>query len=304
MTQMLGAMLNRADSRRHNLFVRLAFRRLLKKYRKPTLLLPSDIERLKREQRETREKRSYEPESERAPLISIGIFAYNRPKLLARTCESLARFLKEHGATFPHEVILIHDGPTESLRAWAETQPLFSRIVFNTENRGLSNNLNLFWSELSCGAYLLPLEDDWICEFSDNFILRAKDILETDPSVGNVRLERKYPGDYSAWDEAYKIHTRKISEEVFQTPSGHAYRLIAADSDTFYEGVYGNSCSLFRFSSLACVGPMPMERKRRIEERIYMEQYSRYWLAARGLHPPDSPFLHIGYGQSCSTWDD
>ena len=179
---------------------------------------------------------------------------------------------------------------------------MFDRVFFNPENRGLSWNLNRFWFEESKGRYILDIEDDWICEFKDNFIGNGLDILKENESVGGVRFERKYPGDYRRWNEAFKIHQRVMSERVFETKTGHHYRLLEKQRNG--EGVFGNACTLYRFAALALTGRIRDDKeRRRDQEPEYMAKFNTLWEGARGTEQKDSPFLHIGYGRSVPTWN-
>jgi peptidoglycan/xylan/chitin deacetylase (PgdA/CDA1 family) len=239
-----------------------------------------------------------EIERERAELVSIGIFACNRFDLLQETCSALARYLAEYGGNFAHEVLLFHDGPNEEIEAWARANPLFDRVFFNTENRGLSYNINRFWFEESRGKWILNLEDDWLCEYQDDFIANALDILASDERVGCVKFERRYPEDWKRWRTTFKAGTRMLSERVFTTPARqHRYRLIC-------RGAYANSCALYRFSSLALTGRLRDDRvNRRAQESEYEKKYGRLWFGARGALAKDHPFLHTGDGRSVPAWN-
>ncbi|HVW71613.1 MAG TPA: polysaccharide deacetylase family protein, partial [Candidatus Paceibacterota bacterium] len=269
----------------------------------PLMLSEGDVQALARGKTRARAAREKAPGAmltslveRREDLVSIGVFAYNRLDLLERTCAALATYLGEYGHTFAHEVLFFHDGPNEEIRAWAERQPLFDRVIFNEENRGLSYNLNRFWYEESKGAFILDLEDDWVCEYQDNFIAHALDILKSNAEVGSVSLERREPDDYKVWNRAARIKSRIFSALVRTTPQGHRYRLLP-------HRCYGNSCTLYRFSSLALAGRLRDDRvRRRAQEGEYMRAYSRLWMGARGVYFKDNPFLHIGRGRSAPTW--
>jgi hypothetical protein len=236
-------------------------------------------------------------EQGRANMLSIGIFACNRFDLLKRTCDSFEGYLREYGSHFAHEVLLFHDGKNPEIEAWARAHPLFDRIYFNPRNHGLSKNINRFWFEESRGTLLLNLEDDWVCEYNTDFITEAADILANDTRIGCVRMGRREPDDYRTWDGASKIKGRVISASEYTTPRGHAYRLLDKSS-------YDNSCTLYRFSSLALTGHMRDDtERRRAQEGEYMREYDRYWMGARGARFEDSPFLHIGGGRSVGDWD-
>lgn len=237
-----------------------------------------------------------ELEEGRDDLVSFGIFACNRFQLLKETCAALAAFLAEYGPAFSHEVLLFHDGQNEEIEAWANGNPLFDRIFFSPVNQGLSKNINRF-RESSKGKYLLPIEDDWVCEYQDNFVANAIDILAGNADVGAVSFERREPNDYQVWNKANKMHTRVLAPAIYETPMlHHPYRLIPRDA-------YGNSSRLYRFSSLSLAGAMRDDAvRRRAQEGEYMKRYNTLWLGARGTAFKDSPFLHIGDGKSVPTW--
>ncbi|MBU2103718.1 glycosyltransferase [Patescibacteria group bacterium] len=291
-----------ADSRRDRLIVQTVLGGFLSAHRKPALIQEAELQQLLKQKRIARSERQIPESTQREEMVSICIYAYERLELLEKTYASLHRYLQEYGQTFSYELLFIHDGPNAQISAWAKDKP-FTKVIFNEENRGLTHNMNELIFVHSRGKYILNIEDDWICEFKDNFIRGAIDILESNDSVGCVRLERKYPGDYKKWNEAFKIHQRRISKEVFETPGAHPYRLLDANPENG-EGIYANSCTLFSFEALQCAGFLPDEGvQRRDQERIYMKTFNSLWMAARGEAQADSPFLHIGYGKSCPTWD-
>ncbi len=288
----------RADAGGWALLSRILFRFVPRPSAGPLVLDEATVDLLKRGKARARAKRRV-PNAEREEMVSIGVFAYNRFDLLTRTADALSAYLREYGGTFRHEVILFHDGPNEEIRAWAEANPLFDRVVMNDRNRGLSYNINAFWYAESKGKFILNLEDDWVCEYKDNFVLNALDILQSDEAVGCVSLERRAPDDYRAWNRAVKIEHRVMSARVYETPERHhRYRLLPKSS-------YGNSCTLYRFDSLALTGRLPDgPTRRRRQEGEYIRRYSRLWMGARGIYQKDDPFLHIGGGRSCPTWDE
>jgi peptidoglycan/xylan/chitin deacetylase (PgdA/CDA1 family) len=291
-----------ADTHRHHVLARV-FLQIAPYPDQVTLLGDEALETLQAEKRAHRDARLIEGRApaNREELVSIGIFGCGRFDLLQQTSASLDSYLKKYGDNFKHEVLFFHDGPNAEIEAWARANPLFDGVFFNKENCGLSYNINRFWFEESRGAYLLNLEDDWICEYADDFITNALGILKSNENVGIVRLERKYPGDYRRWDEAYKIHRRVLSARVFETPTGHAYRICEAQDDA--EGIYANSCGLFRFSALLVAGKRRDDAtRRRAQEPEYMRVFNRFYEGARGISRKDSPFLHIGQHRSVSNW--
>ncbi|HVW82863.1 MAG TPA: polysaccharide deacetylase family protein [Candidatus Paceibacterota bacterium] len=236
-------------------------------------------------------------EKGREEIVSIGIFACNRFDLLQETCAALARYLAEYGGNWKHEVLLFHDGQNEEIERWARANPLFDRVFFNSENRGLSHNINRFWFEESRGTWLFDLEDDWLCEFKNDFVGNGLAILAEDERVGCVKFERRYPDDWKAWRTTFKAGTRMLSARVFQTAGHHRYRLIC-------RAPYANSCALYRFSSLALTGRLRDDRvNRRAQEGEYIRKYDRLWLGAQGASAKDHPFLHTGDGRSVETWN-
>jgi len=294
------------DCHRHLFFARLFLVCVPSLEGTLTLLGDAELGHMQKEKRARREVRLSElgftnlsgAEEGREEMVSIGIFSYNRFDLLKRTCDSLALFLDKYGHEFRHEVLFFHDGPNEEIEAWVRSSPLFDKVFFNTESKGLAWNLNRFWFEESRGKYILDLEEDWVCEPHDNFIKNAIAILNGDDNIGIVRLERKYPGDYRKWDEAYKIHARIFSKQVFTTGDGkHAYRVLEEQKSG--EGIWSNSSGLLRFASLAVSGGQNDERQRpRIQEHKYEKIYNQYWQGARGILQKDNPFMHIGYGRT------
>jgi hypothetical protein len=306
MTKIMRLLRYWCDCHRHLLFARiyLAFTPSLE----GTLTILSDVE-LKhlQEEKSTRRKTRLselgfanlsEVEKEREEMVSIGIFSCNRFDLLKRTCDSLASFLDVYGHEFPYEVMFFHDGPNQEIEVWVRSNPLFDKVFFNIESKGLAWNFNRFWFKESRGKYILDLEEDWVCEPRDNFIRNAISVLESDDNIGIVRLERKYPGDYRKWNEAYKIHARIFSKQVFTTCDGkHAYRVLEEQKSG--EGIWSNSSGLIRFASLVVSGGQNDVRRRpRIQEHEYEKIYNRYWQAARGVNQTDNPFMHIGYGRT------
>ena len=284
-----------AEQRHLGVIAKMLFRLIIHGGTGPILLSSDEIDVIRREKREQR-KRSPQ-KVEREDMVSIGIFACNRYDFLKTTCESLAKFLAQYGSEFRHEIILFHDGPNAEIETWARENPLFDRVLFNAVNHGLSKNINAFWFEESKGKYILNIEDDWRCEFKDNFVRTAREILESDEDVGCVRIGRRQPDDYRVWNKASKIDGRPISEAERKTSSGKGYRLL----ETFG---YDNSCALYRFSSLTLTGRMKDEGiPRRAQESEYMKRYNAYWFGARGARFEDSPFLHIGAGKSAPEWD-
>jgi hypothetical protein len=282
---------------------KVSFRLLIWNNRKPILISRKDIESLRAQAKNSRENRLQEigklhtqaPGADRKNMVSIGIFACNRFDLLKRTCDSFAEYLAQYGHDFEHEVMLFHDGENQEIHEWAQNNPLFDKIFFNSENHGLSKNINRFWFEESKGKYILNIEDDWACEFKNNFVRCAVGVLEADQDVGCVRMGRRRPDDYRAWNEAFKIAGRIISEITLSTPAGLMYHIIRPG--------YDNSCTLYRFSSLALTGRLRNDAEHlRSQEGEYMRQYDRLWVAARGNRFEDSPFLHIGEGNSVPTW--
>ncbi len=287
------------DRRRNNMFAR-AIILLFSRRQKPTLISRTALTAIQLEKKGKRGELS--TTSKRKKMVSIGVFGCGRFDLLERTCASLNEYLVRFGSSFAYEVLFFHDGLNPEIEVWAKKNTLFDKIFFNEVNRGISYNINRFWFEESQGTYLLNVEDDWVCEFTDNFILHALDILDEDGHVGIVRLERKYPGDYRAWNEAYKIHERILSADVFETRSlHHRYRVLESQGNG--EGIYANSCGLIRYSAVERVGRLCDDSiNRRSQEPAYMRKFNQYFEGARGVAQKDSPFLHIGYGRSVEKW--
>ena len=306
MTRIMRLLQYWGDSHRHLFIARLILTCLPSIEGTLTLLDDAELERIQDEKRKRREARLSElgftnlsdAEKGREEMVSIGIFSYNRFDLLKRTCDSLALFLDAYGHEFRHEVMFFHDGPNEEIEAWVRSNSLFDKIFFNAESKGLAWNFNRFWFEESKGKYILDLEEDWVCEAHNNFIKNAISVLNGDDNIGIVRLERKYPGDYRKWNEAYKIHARIFSKQVFTTRDGkHAYRILEEQKSG--EGIWSNSSGLLRFASLALAGGQNDERQRpRIQEHKYEKIYNQYWQGARGILQKDNPFMHIGYGRT------
>jgi hypothetical protein len=292
-----------AESHHHDLIAKALFRLLIKSGEGPILLTEPQVRYIQEEKRARRQVRLAELghsnleslEKGRTDLLSIGIFACNRFDLLKPTCETLANFLAEYGSGFAHEVVLFHDGPNEQIEQWARANSLFNKVIFNPTNRGLSRNINRFWFEESHGKYILNIEEDTICEFKDDFIKNAISLLSTDANVGCVRLARWYPDDFKIWNKARKMNSRILSEKVFVTSSGYQYRLLEKTA-------YDNNAALHRYSALALTGRMRDDIPRRAQEGEYLKRYNHLWQGARGVEFKDSPFLHMGEGQSCPTW--
>jgi hypothetical protein len=294
------------ESRNVRILAAALFRMLIRHRSGPVLLTENEVTWLRdsktrnqaRRLKQLGKKSVTELDAGRADLVSIGVFACNRFDLLQRTCASLGKYLEEYGGNFAHEVIFFHDGANDEIEAWARAQKFFDRVLVNPVNHGLSKNLNRFWFEESKGTYILDVEDDWLCEYQDDFIGNALDVLRGDEGIGCVNLSRRYPDDYRVWNSAFKIGARAYSAQVFATTKKeYAYRLLPQRS-------YGNSCSLCRFSSLALTGRIEdSPTRRRSQEGEYMQRYTRFWMGARGTEFKDSPFLHIGEGRSSPTWN-
>lgn len=123
-----------------------------------------------------------DPETPEGELVSVVVTGYRRPDELRRTVES-CRSTSQYQ---PVEWILADDGSPRAMQE--EMRRLgFDRCVFARHNRGLAENANAGLAVAS-GAYVLQLQDDWLCRGPGDFLTRGLQLLAARPDVGMVRF--------------------------------------------------------------------------------------------------------------------
>ena len=127
--------------------------------------------------------------SESLPLVSVLLIGYKRPDQLQQTVESLLAMVDYE----PLELVLADDGSPESLRVPMRQLP-FDQFVFADRNRGLGANTNAGLAACR-GEFVLQLQDDWLCTGPPDFLRRAVALCLERPTVGIVRLTRRFGPD-------------------------------------------------------------------------------------------------------------
>ena len=101
---------------------------------------------------------------------------------MRRTLESF-RSTNEHDSI---ELILADDGNPEPMQE--ELRQLdFDRCVFARRNRGLAENVNAGLADAQ-GAFVLQLQDDWLCHGPGDFVSWGLRLFQARPDVGSIRF--------------------------------------------------------------------------------------------------------------------
>lgn len=152
------------------------------------------------------------------PLVSVVITAYKRLHHLQRTVDTLLAC-----CTYPGlELILCDDGSPRDVQEQMRSLP-FDVFIFARENRGLGASVNR-GLRAARGAYILYLQDDWVCTRRSDFVQEGIEAIESVPRLGLVRLT----GPNAAF-EAF---------ETMRTPSGLAVLLPLLGRPDSYQGIY------------------------------------------------------------------
>lgn len=123
------------------------------------------------------------------PLISVIFITYKRIDLLKKTFDS---FLKN--TDYPREkleLILCDDGSPAHIQA--EMKKLkFDKYLCAKKNEGMAANVNK-GILAAAGAYILQLQDDWVCKGPKDYLLLGVKALEENPEIGIVRYRLGIP---------------------------------------------------------------------------------------------------------------
>jgi glycosyltransferase involved in cell wall biosynthesis len=118
------------------------------------------------------------------PLISVVIVGYRRVDLMTRTLRS---FLEV--SSYPRErleLIACDDGSGSDQQSLIRQLP-FDIFLLAATNQGLGRNTNK-GLQAARGAYILQLQDDWLCLGPSDFLEAAIELLEERPDVSLVRF--------------------------------------------------------------------------------------------------------------------
>jgi glycosyltransferase involved in cell wall biosynthesis len=118
------------------------------------------------------------------PLISVLFITYKRIDLLKKTYSS---FLKNtHYPREKLELILCDDGSSKDIQE--EMKKLnFDKYLFAKNNEGMAGNVNKGLNAAS-GQYVLQLQDDWVCNGPNDYLVLGINALETFPGIGIIRF--------------------------------------------------------------------------------------------------------------------
>ena len=146
------------------------------------------------------------------PLISVIVIGYNRIELLKRTVESFLAI-----TTYPNlEMILCDDGSCKEMQNEMKKLP-FDKFLFTKKNQGLGANTNKGIKN-SSGAFILQLQDDWLCKEPADFLQRGVEVMEERPDIGLIRY---YDVSYLKYFEIYQtVHKNSIIRIFAQDQKG------------------------------------------------------------------------------------
>lgn len=266
----------------------------------PVLLNDRELKKRLSQKRRHRKKVKFLG-TKRKPMVSIALFGCNRLEFLEKNYNSFQKYLKKYGKTFDYEYIFMHDGPNKKIEQWAKKRK-FDKVIFNKKNMGLYYQMDNFIFNIAKGKYLIPIQEDHVCKFEDNFIRNAIEILDENQDVGIVRIERRNALDHLSWATTKKIGCNVLSRRVFSTKSGHKYRLV---EENILHGKLYADFAIFKSEAfdmmdgkLDVAGVHPYKK-----EGIIAERFNRFWMGARGISQKDSPFLHVAPSKGCEEWE-
>ena len=124
------------------------------------------------------------------PHVTLTITTCRRRDLFDRSVDSFLRNCTDVDSI--DRWICIDDGSSDEDRAaMAARYPFFEFIWKDVSTKGHARSMEMLRAEVS-SPFWLHLEDDWEFFAPDAYVSRAIDILEDDPSLGQVLFNRNY----------------------------------------------------------------------------------------------------------------
>jgi glycosyltransferase involved in cell wall biosynthesis len=210
------------------------------------------------------------------PLVSVLFLSYKRVPYLRAAIGSFRA-----NTEYPNlEFVISDDGSPESDRF--EISSLGAdRVCFSKQNFGLGNNINK--GLLACrGDFVLVIQDDWICNGPNSYLLDSVKLLRINKDISVVRF--------------YGVKLKQLREEIKT-----GFFSMVPDFSSVTGNFYSDTPHLRRASFSQEIGPY--------EEGVRMEEteirYSRRVMAA-GVkivfaHLYSSVFKHEGENASFRT---